>query len=343
MKKFIGYFALSSMFLTGCSVFSEAGTAKNLPANSRILPGYASPSAKAEVEPESGYVGGLNNYEFLNDGQVVADPYAAKAAPLNWQINDEVATRATLEIPAAHMVNYYNQTPGSYPLLNFPLTLIIPERPSENLQSPEQLISQPIGLNPSPYTLKTLQADNLQQALENAALLDNRKMVHSLSSPEVLKTRAEYLRVASDGLKIMYQNNPALQAKFESAVAFGIFELQNFNALLYVAGYGKGVIFDNSNKNVIYVNTYRSGTGPGIGYESMYIIFVFKSQIALNQFIGAGGSGGDIGASATLGVVGQQISFNPSISVYQLYRNGFDVQANWGGTVYLPASGLNDN
>jgi hypothetical protein len=274
---------------------------------------------------------------------VVADPYAVTTSQPEWMVNGDETTRKILQLPAAHAVNYYNRASGSYPLLNTSLAMIIPERPSENFQSPAQLINQPIELNPSPYNLKTLQPDNLELALENAALLDNRKMVRQLTSPDILKTRAEYLQVASDGLKVMYRNNPELQAKFESAVAFGIFELQNFNALLYIAGYGKGVIFDNVTKNITYVNTFRSGTGPGIGYESMYIIFVFKNQMALKQFIGAGGVGGDIGASATFGVVGQQISFNPEISVYQLYRNGFDIQANWGGTVYLPASGLNGN
>ena len=43
----------------------------------------------------------------------------------------------------------------------------------------------------------------------------------------------------------MYKKNPALKAKFESAVAFGVFDVTNFNILLYVGAYGKGVIFDN--------------------------------------------------------------------------------------------------
>jgi lipid-binding SYLF domain-containing protein len=90
------------------------------------------------------------------------------------------------------------------------------------------------------------------------------------------------------------------------------------------------------------MNTVRAGTGPGLGYESMYIVFVFKNEMALKQFIGAKGGGGDIGASATLGIIGEQISFNPEIGVYQFYRNGFDLQANWGGTLYMPAMSLND-
>ena len=139
----------------------------------------------------------------------------------------------------------------------------------------------------------------------------------------------------------MYSNDPTLRPKFESAVAFGVFEVKNFNALLYVASYGKGVIFDNKARRVIYMDTVRSGAGPGIGYESMYIVFVFKNELALSQFIGTKGGGADVGASATLGVFGEQISINPEIGVYQLYKNGFDVQANWGGTIYFPAISLN--
>ena len=59
------------------------------------------------------------------------------------------------------------------------------------------------------------------------------------------------------------------------------------------------------------MNTVQAGTGPeSLGYESMYIVFVFKNEMALKQFIGAKGGGGDIGASATLGIIGEQISFN---------------------------------
>ncbi|MNC86554.1 hypothetical protein D3C83_22260 [compost metagenome] len=54
----------------------------------------------------------------------------------------------------------------------------------------------------------------------------------------------------------------------------------------------------------------------------------------MEQFVFAGGTGGDVGASYSTGKSGVVISFNPSIDIYQVPESGAAIQASWGGTVY---------
>jgi hypothetical protein len=180
---------------------------------------------------------------------------------------------------------------------------------------------------------------NASGKLYTALLLANRDSV--LENARVKEERGVYINMAQKGLEILYKKKPKVRAEIESAAGFGVFEVSNFNIVLYVAAYGKGLIVDNSNKHASYLYVVRSGTGPGIGFEKVYAIFVFKNRIALDQFTAASAFGGDIGASATLGWYGLQISFNPMIDVYLLDQYGFDIQANWGATLYFLTPGLN--
>lgn len=333
--------ALLSVAIVSCSSFESNHYSKNMDPN-KVLPSYASPNKDGLSVDSATFVRQLDNEDLLAENRAPEFNLDESNGSSQWQIKNDIQIRKSLNLPVLD-INYQNNDLNYYPLLTSSLQLPIPARMTPTpLESNLYYLYSPIGINPSSYNLRTLQVDNLQQALLNSAFLDAHKLVAAQLNPEVVKSRGEYLDVAKVSLETMYSNDPTLRPKFESAVAFGVFEVKNFNVLLYVAAYGKGVIFDNKNRQVIYMDTLRSGTGPGIGYESMYIVFVFKNELALSQFIGAKGGGGDIGASATLGVFGEQISLNPEISVYQLYKNGFDIQANWGGTVYFMAPSLND-
>ena len=194
----------------------------------------------------------------------------------------------------------------------------------------------------------TADCANSQQCLLNynktgkllsSILLANRDSTAQNAS--IKQARQVYIDMAQKGLTLLYKKNPKVRAEIESAVGYGVFEVNNFNVVLYVAAYGKGLIVDNTNKHANYLYLVRSGTGPGLGFEKVYAIFVFKNRFALDQFTAASAVGGDIGASATLGWYGTQISFNPMIDVYLLDQYGFDIQANWGASLYFLTPGLN--
>jgi lipid-binding SYLF domain-containing protein len=162
-----------------------------------------------------------------------------------------------------------------------------------------------------------------------------------LTSAEALERRQKILSMKELALEKLYAENPAAKAEIQSANGYAVFDINTVNALVVVGSKGKGLLTDNKTGKQTYMLTVRAGTGPGIGYQHLYQIFVFKSEAALAQFKVGDAAGGDVSAGATLGTANKQYSFNPYITVYQVSDKGFAVQANWGGTAYFVDPNLN--
>lgn len=156
-----------------------------------------------------------------------------------------------------------------------------------------------------------------------------------LTEQQIQERRDQMDAIAAKALERLYAEQPEVKAEIEAAAGFGVFDITTVNAVMYVGATGPGVIIDNKTGHRTYMRAIRAGTGPGIGFQETFQVFVFKSDIALGQFRVGDSAGGDIGASATIGTLGGQVSFNPYISVYLLNEMGFAVQANWGGTGYV--------
>lgn len=163
----------------------------------------------------------------------------------------------------------------------------------------------------------------------------------SLSSSEVLERRIQILDMSKLALDKLIADNPAAKAEIEAAAGYAVFNISTVNALVLVEAHGRGVVFDNKTQKQTFMLTARAGTGPGLGYQRLYQIFVFKNATALAQFKVGDAAGADVSAAATVGTASKQYSFNPYITVYQVSEKGFAVQANWGGTAYLVDPNLN--
>jgi lipid-binding SYLF domain-containing protein len=146
--------------------------------------------------------------------------------------------------------------------------------------------------------------------------------------------RKARLKLAADGLEKLYKLQPEARQAVEKAAGYAVFDVSAIYAILFVGQKGKGVLFDNATKKPTYMLSTRAGTGPGIGKQRVFQVFVFKSKGAMEQFVLAGGTGGDISASVSTGKDGSVRSFNPSIDIYQIPESGMALQASWGGTVY---------
>jgi hypothetical protein len=147
-----------------------------------------------------------------------------------------------------------------------------------------------------------------------------------LSAAEKDTERQARLKIAADGLDKLYKLHPEAREVVEKAAGYAVFDV--------VGQKGTGALFDNETKKPIYMSSLRAGTGPGIGRQRTYQVFVFKSKGAMEQFVLAGGTGADVSASVSTGRDGMVRSFNPSIDIYQIPESGMAVQASWGGTVY---------
>ena len=161
-----------------------------------------------------------------------------------------------------------------------------------------------------------------------------------LTAEEKEAERKARLQLAADGLEKLYKLQPEARQAVEKSAGYAVFDVSAIYAILFVGQKGKGVLFNNATKKPTYMLSNRAGTGPGIGKQRVYQIFVFKSKSAMDQFVLAGGTGGDVSASVSTGKDGSVRSFNPSIDIYQIPESGMAVQASWGGTVYSVDSQL---
>ena len=148
------------------------------------------------------------------------------------------------------------------------------------------------------------------------------------------------LKIAAEGLEKLYAVDPKAKELVEKAPGYAVFDISAVYALLLVGQKGKGVLFNNATKKPTFMLSSRAGTGPGVGKQRVFQIFVFKSRGAMDQFVLAGGLGGDVSGSVSTGTDGMVRSFNPQIDIYQITVSGMALQASWGGTVYKVDSDL---
>jgi lipid-binding SYLF domain-containing protein len=153
--------------------------------------------------------------------------------------------------------------------------------------------------------------------------------------------RKARFKIAEDALAKLYKVTPEARKAVEGSVGYAVFDITSIYAIMFVGQKGKGILFENASKKTTFMTSSRMGTGPGAGKQRVFQIFVFKNKGAMDQFVLAGGMGGDVGASASAGTDGMVRSFNPSIDIYQIPESGLAVQASWGGTMYSVDKDLN--
>ena len=168
----------------------------------------------------------------------------------------------------------------------------------------------------------------------------NNKEAAKLSPEQKEAERAARMKIAADGLEKLYKLQPEARQAVEKAVGYAVFDVSSIYAILFVGQSGTGVLIDNASKKPTYMTSKRAGTGPGIGKQRVYQVFVFKTKDAMGQFTLTGGLGGDVSGSVSTGTGGSVRSFNPSVDIYQVPESGMAVQASWGGTVYSVDSQL---
>lgn len=168
------------------------------------------------------------------------------------------------------------------------------------------------------------------------------------SSAAAAKQRQEILAMRDATLKRLYKAKPAVRNEIAKAEGYAVFNANQANVVLLVAGSGEGVLVDNQTGQPTFMKMHRLGTGPGLGFKKYKQVLVFKSRKVLETFKTVGA---DVNASgdATVKltehgdgkVLDTAVSLDPMISVYQLTDRGVLLQANWGGMAYLPDGALN--
>ena len=167
-----------------------------------------------------------------------------------------------------------------------------------------------------------------------------------LTPAEIVQKRDATLKMSKTGLDALIKQKPEVQKEIEQAAGYAVFTSTNVNIVLIVLARGEGVLFDKRRKDPIFMQALKTGEGLGAGYQDQYQVVIFKTPGAIDQFLLTsidGKRGGiDVDANFSAGSGGTIRSFNPEITFYTVGLSGYDLQANYGGTLYLVDQQLND-
>ncbi len=167
-----------------------------------------------------------------------------------------------------------------------------------------------------------------------------------LSAQEIVEKRQATLKMSKVGLAALIKQKPELQKEIEAAPGYAVFSTTNVNVVLLVVARGDGVLFEKRRPEPIFMQAMKTGEGIGAGYQDQYQVIIFKNTDAIDQFLLTsidGHRGGvDVDANFSAGSGGTIRSFNPNITIYTVGLSGYDLQANYGGTLYLVDKQLND-
>ena len=162
-----------------------------------------------------------------------------------------------------------------------------------------------------------------------------------LTDAQVVEKREAILKMADTGLNSLLKQNPKIAAEIKKSAGYAVFNADNVNVVLLVLSNGDGVLFQPGQKP-FFMSERKAGEGLGAGYQKQYQVLIFKNQDAIKQFTAAKGVGGDINANFSAGSGGKQRSINPNVTTYLVGESGYDLQANWGGSLYSPNDTLNN-
>jgi len=167
-----------------------------------------------------------------------------------------------------------------------------------------------------------------------------------LTQEQIIQKRQATIEMAKTGLDALIKQNPKVKKEIEKAPGYAVFSATNINVVLIVIARGEGVLYDKRRKELVFMQDLKTGEGLGAGYQTQYQIVIFKTTSAIDQFLLTsidGQKGGiDVDANFSAGSGGTIRSFNPDITIYTVGLSGYDLQANYGGTLYLVDQQLND-
>lgn len=167
-----------------------------------------------------------------------------------------------------------------------------------------------------------------------------------LTPAEIIQKRDATLKMSKTGLDALIKQKPEVKKEIDAAAGYAVFTTTNVNIVLIVVARGEGVLFDKRRKDPIFMQALKTGEGLGAGYQDQYQVAIFKTSSAIDQFLLTsidGRRGGiDVDANFSAGSGGTIRSFNPEITFYTVGLSGYDLQANYGGTLYLVDQQLND-
>lgn len=144
----------------------------------------------------------------------------------------------------------------------------------------------------------------------------------------------------------LYEKEPAARSVVESAAGHGTFTNAEAQVLLLGGGSGYGMVTDQRDGSVTYMEMKLHQAGPGVGGQSFSTVLVFQDADAMQRFmLGEWEMGGETVATAASGASGgsavTNASYTDGITHYRFGGDGLLIKAALRGAKYVPIERLN--
>lgn len=155
------------------------------------------------------------------------------------------------------------------------------------------------------------------------------------------QVRANIDAASSQALGRLFTEVPEAQARFDSSVAYAVFDTRKMS-LLITTGYGSGVAVHKDSGARTYMKMATGGLNLGYGAQFYQVVFLFPDNNTFNDFVNNGWSA-DAQADAVAGhdASSAALRLENGVSVYELNDKGVMLSATLTGTRYWKDGDLN--
>ncbi len=160
------------------------------------------------------------------------------------------------------------------------------------------------------------------------------------------KERMELQDERNAALNKLYAEKPATRNELKSSKGYAVFSNIGINLFVVSTERGGGILRDNRNGEDTYMKMFSAGGGLGMGIKHFFLIFVFHTVEAMEEFQNSGWDfSGQADASAKSGDKGAgaeaAATVIPGTTIYQLTEAGLALQATLKGTKFWADEELN--
>lgn len=166
------------------------------------------------------------------------------------------------------------------------------------------------------------------------------------SEAKIIQGRHQVREMSQDALASLYEVAPSARRTIEPSAGYAVFS--TFGIKLFFAGgtTGKGMVVNLRTHRQTFMKMLQVQGGLGFGVNQNRLIFVFRNEQALRNFINQGWEfGGQVNLSAMAGGEGGMFSgaaaVSPGVYLYQLTQTGLAATLTVGGTKFFKDGDLN--
>ncbi len=166
------------------------------------------------------------------------------------------------------------------------------------------------------------------------------------SEARIIQARQQVREMSQDALASLYEIAPGTRRTIERSAGYAVFS--TFGVKLFFAGgtTGKGMVVNLRTGRQTFMKMLQVQGGLGFGVNQNRLIFVFRNEQALRNFIDQGWEfGGQVNLSAMAGGQGGMFSgaaaVSPGVYLYQLTQTGLAATLTVGGTKFFKDGDLN--